>query len=424
MKKNNTTLNIWWKNFLTGVLATAVGVGLTFGVNNCVGHYKQKQAQRQAAMMAIYDIDEIIRQFIEDQQRDDAFFKVAMYMYTHQNELETVAMDSLWMAAEYLVHYTTSMPKWADDSSEKVFTSSMDVLHDLGDITFYDNVQECYHQRRHMLMLMENSATYKRPIPEEFVVEYRKHVPAADMDHNGMMNQKAMANLLRKMFRQQEVPLFMQKYLMRDREYHYFIDQLIRLNQENKFLMNVSDKDMEEYVKKHVNKTMLAKPKMIVGQWVTRKDNQVKTYQFRKDHTASATTEMKYRIGMYVESEEVNVYTLAPLTFTIDGQWELEGDSLRLDFNPETVQIMSFDLDLSNLPKSALEQAWDSLESRKQQYKESILQQIQTRTRWTWANKVSMGQTGNIMFWEEQYTMPWGMTETDKTQLLKARKTE
>lgn len=138
MKKNNTTLNIWWKNFLTGVLATAVGVGLTFGVNNCVGHYKQKQAQRQAAMMAIYDIDEIIRQFIEDQQRDDAFFKVAMYMYTHQNELETVAMDSLWMAAEYLVHYTTSMPKWADDSSEKVFTSSMDVLHDLGDITFYE----------------------------------------------------------------------------------------------------------------------------------------------------------------------------------------------------------------------------------------------------------------------------------------------
>ena len=122
MKWNNIRHKEWWKNFLTGVLATAIGVGLTFEVNNRVEHHKQKQAQFQTAMIAVYDIDEIVRHFLEDKKREDAFFKVAMYLYTHQDELETVAMDSLWMAASYLVYDPTEIPEWTDDSSEKVFT--------------------------------------------------------------------------------------------------------------------------------------------------------------------------------------------------------------------------------------------------------------------------------------------------------------
>ena len=34
MKK--ISINSWWSNFLTGVLATAIGVGLTFEVNKLV----------------------------------------------------------------------------------------------------------------------------------------------------------------------------------------------------------------------------------------------------------------------------------------------------------------------------------------------------------------------------------------------------
>ena len=418
--KCNIRLNEWWKTFLTGVLATAIGVGLTFEVNNRVEHHKQKQAQYQTAMMAVYDIDEIIRQFLEFKQQEDAFFKVAMYLYTHQEELEHVAMDSLWMAAVYLVYEPAQTPEWADDASEKVFTSSMDVLQDLGDIVFYDHVQECYLQRRDMLRRMEQSTSFRRPIPEEYVLEYRKHVPAINMDYNGMMNKPAMAGLLKQMFSRPEVTLYLQKYLLRDREYNIFIDKLICLNQENKYIMNITDEAMASYVAKHINKTMPAKPKLLVGQWEQRHNNRLKTYTFRQDHSASLRTQMDYRIGMYVEGEDVNVYMLAPLTFTIDGQWAIDGDSLRLDFRPETMQILSFDLDLNYLPKAALERNRDSLDSRKQQYLEAISRQIRD-TQWTWANKVSLSQSGTIMFWENEYTMPWGQTVTDHSQLLRQR---
>ena len=409
----------WWTNFMIGVMATAVGVGLTFGVNNLVEYQHHRQAQRQAAMMAIYDIDEIIRQFNEFKQRDDAFFKVTMYMYTHQDELETVAMDSLWMTAEYLTFSASEIPEWADESTEKVFTTSMDALQNIADITFCDNVQECYQRRRQLLLLLTSNVTYKRPISEEFVLEYRKHVPAANMDYAGMMNQKAMAGLVRKMFSQPEVPLFLQKYLLRDRDYSHFIYELVRRNMENKFIMNVKDDEIAAYVEKHINKTMPAKPKLLVGEWDARINNQQKTYTFRPNHSALSITQMEYRIGIYVEQEDVNVYMLAPLTYTIDGTWELDGDSLHLDFDPQTLKILSFDLDLNYLPKTALERAKDSLDARKQQYKEVIRQQLQAQANWSWSNKVSLGQSGQIMFWEESYAMPWGQILTEKSQLLK-----
>ena len=416
---SNFSLNAWWKSFLTGVLATAIGVGLTFAVNNSVSHHKQKQAQFQTAMMAVYDIDEIIRQFLEDMKTNDAFFKVTMYLYTHQEELERAAMDSLWMAAVYLVQDQTLKPDWADDSSEKVFTGSMDVLQDLGDIVFYDNVQECYRLRRNMMHRMEHATSFRRPIPEEMVLDYRKHVPAAQMDYNGMMNQTAMAGLLRQLFSRPEVPLYLQKYLLRDRDYHAFIDNLIRLNQENKFIMNITDEMMASYVEKHINKTIPAKPKLLLGQWEQRQNNQKKTYTFRRDHTASLTTQMDYRIGIYVEGEDVNVYMLAPLTFTIDGTWALSRDSLQLDFRPETMQILSFDLDFNYLPKAELERSADSLDARKQQYLETIDRQIRERTLWKWTNKVSLSQSATIMFWENEYAMPWGQTAINHSQLLR-----
>ena len=40
-------------------MGTAIGVGLTFAVSNWVENDKKAQVQRQTAMMAVYDIDEI-----------------------------------------------------------------------------------------------------------------------------------------------------------------------------------------------------------------------------------------------------------------------------------------------------------------------------------------------------------------------------
>ena len=193
----------WWQNFLIGVLATAVGVGLTFEVDHIVERHKQEQAKRQTAMMAIYDIDDIIHNFIRYKEKDDAFYKVAMYLFTHQDELETVSMDSLWMAGEYLFFYNAiDELEWADNSTELVFSGSMDAIQNLGDITFCENVQQCYLSRRNMVRGMENRSACKKPLPEDFIFQYRKQLPESELDYAGMMNKKAMAGLIRSAFKQ------------------------------------------------------------------------------------------------------------------------------------------------------------------------------------------------------------------------------
>ncbi len=87
---------------------------------------------------------------------------------------------------------------------------------------------------------------------------------------------------------------------------------------------------------------------------------------------------------------------------------------------PETVNITSFDLDLSSLPKSALERKKDSLEIKMKECEVFILQQIKA-IQWSWTYKVSISKIASMMFWERQYTLPWGQKETYKEQLVKIR---
>ena len=132
------------------------------------------------------------------------------------------------------------------------------------------------------------------------------------------------------------------------------------------------------------------------------------------------TNQTEINVTVTVEDENLDVSIVAPVTYTVDGQWQLEGDSLKMEFNPETVTLTSFDLDLSNIPQASLDRKRDSLEAKMQLYRGAILQQIKG-TRWSWAYKVSIAKTETSMFWENQYPLPWGQQQTYKEQLVKLR---
>lgn len=57
MKNNKKDVNPWWMQFWIAVLGTSIGVGLTFMVSGLLENRSRQQAQRQAAMMVIDDLD-------------------------------------------------------------------------------------------------------------------------------------------------------------------------------------------------------------------------------------------------------------------------------------------------------------------------------------------------------------------------------
>ena len=413
------TFSGWWTNFLTGVLATAVGVGLTFEVNHLVQRSNQKKAQRQAAMMAIYDIDEMARKFEISKTRDDAFYHAAMYLYTHQEELETTSIDSLWMALEYLYYDPSRTPEWVDESTEKVFTTSMDAMMSVGDISFYRNVQECYHLRRDMLNQFAQNATFRKPISEAFITEFRKTLPSTDFGHGGEMKHDALARFLQLVFRQQEVVLFLQKFHSRNSAYDRFDAQIRLLNQENKFIMNISDADMKRYIETYVNKVVPITEKQLIGQWEITRGSKTETYDVRKDGNLTYTMRTEMQMSLSFEEENMNVAVLTPLAFTAEGRWELWTDTFVFQLDSATMQILTYEFDKSNLPASFMESKKDSVDIMLAEHKMWITRSIKDMISRAEGHKASISKTGNMMIWEDQKTLPWGEIETDKRQFIK-----
>ena len=410
----------WWNNFLTGVIGTAIGVGLTFAINGIMTNHWKAESKRQTALMAVYDIDQIVKQIETHREREDAFFKVSMYMSTHQEEIETVSTDTLVMLLSYLVDEQSVSYDFANDSKERAFTSSMEALQNLGNIMFYDNVQACYQTRRELLNKMAKDFSFKRPVSEESYYKWIKEMGDDALGINGWLSEKALRALAKHAVQNQGLPYFFHKYFYRDRVYQETINYLMGINQENKLLMEITDEDMEEYIRNNVDKTKPATLKLIAGQWENQQDKQKQTYLLNRDNTATMTSHIETNLSFVVEEEKVTVSVVAPVTFTINGQWKLEEDSLFLSFDPETTNITDFDLDLSSLPKAALEREKDSIDIKTKQYEQYILQQIKAG-QWTLAYKVSMAKMGDIMFWEREYPLPWGQTETYKDQLVKIR---
>lgn len=408
----------WWNNFLSGVIGTAIGVGLTFAVNGMWANHKKAEAQRQTAMMAIYDIDKIAQQIEEYRSLEEAFFDVTMYLQTHQEEIATVSLDTLQMAVCYLLEDPSVIPDFSNDSKEKAFTSSMEALQNLENIQFYDNVQECYQQRRELLLNMEQSIGFKRPISQEYYTQQIKQLGIEDIGPYGNLGEKALSKILQDAFQQEGIAYFLRKYFSRNRILVDAINKLDRLNRENKLLMNITYEDMDDYIRNNVDKTKPATLRLIVGQWKKQQTDQPQIYNLNKDNSATMTSHLKYNIMLQLQEEDLTVSVFVPVTYTINGQWDLSGDSLRLDFDTNTVNITSFDFDLNSLPKTTLERQKDSIDYKKQECRNAIQQQIKL-AKWSWTNKVSIGKTGNIMIWETQYTLPWGQTKTNTEHLLK-----
>ena len=160
------------KELLISIIGTAIGLGLTFAVDRSVENNKQQHAQRETALMAVCDIDEIMQGIREEIHLEDCLFNVAMYISTHQEQIETMSDDSLNMAFKYLYDNPAEVKEWTIDTKENAFNSSMEARKNLGNNKFYDNVLSCYYIRRSLMKTMEKTLMFSRPLKSEMYEEF------------------------------------------------------------------------------------------------------------------------------------------------------------------------------------------------------------------------------------------------------------
>ena len=319
-----------WGSFFVTVLGTAIGVALTFIVSGILERRSKAQVQRLTAIMVIHDIDnsiKIIKEMREEEERNGELLRFAL---KQRDQLEGMPFDTLSRVLGVLIDSRSVFS--FDTSKEKIFNSDLDTWQNLGNMAFLDNVQTFYHYRKGAQDAINESTMWERPIPNE---EYMQLI----MD-SGWVTEEEFAAILQ--------PLLEEK-LHENRVVYYinvsstrldYLTQLIDywtgLNDENKFLMGLTDQELEDYVN-NINKkgVSLTKSKLL-GHWVLTIGEQTNEYDFHGDQRydfsvdyASSFRQMRFFAGRL------------KMTLSYSGEWAFQGDSLVLtpDYNTADVIV-------------------------------------------------------------------------------------
>ena len=396
--ENPQTRYAWLKPLLISIFGTAIGVGLTFLANNAVGKKHQQAAQRETAIMAVCDIDEIAQGLKEEILLEDSLFKVAMYVWSHQETIDSFPMDTLIMAFEYLYDDPMTVKSWTADTKENAFNSGIDARMNIGNNQFYDNVQSCYYMRRSLIKVMAESPMFRRPISNDNYEEFLQKLDPNDIDQSGNPSPDAMRKAMKRFMSQGATALYIKRYFARRDAYMRFANRLERLNSENRLLMNISDEDIEAYIKRNSNNISDQAPaELLLGTWEMRLNNYENTYVFHQNNECEFTNMTSCQLQFQLKEEQKEVFVLCPMTIYMTGQWELTDDTLTIDLNTKNAEILSFDVDLSSLPQSAIDRM-DSLDIKTEMMKDYFLEMIRQQSHKD-VNVISFDKSGNSMMW-------------------------
>ena len=397
--KKQQPLHTWLIQLLISIFGTAIGVGLTFFVNNVVEKKHQRAAQRETAIMAVCDIDEIVQGLKEEIALEDSLLKVAMYVSSHQEMIDSFSMDTLNMAFKYLYDNPMTVKEWTSNTKENAFNSGIDARINIGNNHFYDNVQSCYYERRSLMKVMEDAPMFRRPISKEDYEGFLQKLSQNDIDYNGEPSLNAMREAMKQFMAQETTALYFKRYFARRDAYMWVVNKLERLNRENKLLMNISDKDIEEYIKWNSDNVSQQSPAdLLLGSWELRMNNYQNTYVFHENNNFEITAMTSFQGQFKFDEEQQEVFVLCPMTLFMTGKWELKGDTLTIDYNCSKAEMLSFDIDRSSFPQAALDRMKDSLEIKIEMMKGYILEALRQQSRKE-VNIVSFDKSGNSMLW-------------------------
>jgi hypothetical protein len=396
----------WWMQFLISVVGTAIGVGLTFAVSKAVENHNQEQAQRLTAMMIIHDIDETIDLLKTMKEREDQSYNAAMFALEHIDQMDSVPIDMLEKVLEFIL---------ADDqefrfntSNEKVFHSSQDTWKNIGSIKFIDNAQTFFYERQEFQEVCNKADNWLRPVT-------MKEYNMINVE-NGIMTSEEIHLLawefLRNKLMDKKVQYFIHLSPWRSIQYKTFIDSWSRMNDENKFLMSITDEEMEDYVNKINRNGIAVTESSLVGTWIqSMTDGDSTVYEFRKNYTFTYVDVSTIVVQHFDFHGNVIVRTSGK------GTWAIEKDSLvrKLDADAYDTEVDASHVVVQAGKESSLN---ESVEAYTQYVKDYYIQYSKKNDRIV--RLARLDASHNKMEWKGLYTNDQG--EKEETVVYLKRK--
>ncbi len=313
------------KELLLTILATTISIVLTFGTAHFLDLRQADQARRQTAMMLIHDIDESVAVLNNLAEGEEIQKAAIQYVIEHFDQIESLPEDTLSTAVTMMG--TIFAPgKYFDESKEKVFNSGQETWKNLDDVSFVDNMESFYEARHYVETMISQSPQWKYPISEGEYYDWIVQIKSSNQSQ-----QASYAALLKEKLSNPKIKYYIDCSSYRARFLRQYAQSWKRLSDRNKFIMNIDDEELAEYIKKSQRSGRTVSNSDIIGLWeyeMTGKDLQY--YDFTKSGTFSRKSISHYANPFY--SGDIIV------TSTYGGKWDINGDSLTLNFSPATAK--------------------------------------------------------------------------------------
>ena len=126
------------KQFLLSIFATSISIALTFGTAAILDYQKKQGEKREIVMMVMYDMYNSLQPI----EKADSNIQQAMDMQLQIAE-DTSKFDALRYKLALL------MPKAEyTETTERIFSSSIETINTVGNVLFTENVAEFYQMRK------------------------------------------------------------------------------------------------------------------------------------------------------------------------------------------------------------------------------------------------------------------------------------
>ena len=363
--KQGNSHHSWWMQFLISVLGTAIGVGLTFAISHRIENKKKEQAQRLTAMMVIHDIDESVNSLKTMKEYMETHYNAMMYAKEHLDQLDSVSVDTLYKAIEFIM--TDDQDFRFDMSKEKIFHSSPETWQNLGSMKFIDNVQSFYFDRQSFQDLRNSSNLWREPLS---ISEFEKlKINNSELSVDEYMDQynASLRALLKEQLEDNHINYYIEYTPWRLTVLVQLIEKWSMMNDENKFLMSITDDELENYVNS-INKSGIAlNEKSLIGTWeVSPSEESLMEWNYCKDHTYSATTIASSAVNLPFAQGKIIIH------INEEGTWTLKGDSIVQFANVDALDV---GVDANNLVAFSGRQ--DMCDNWVQEFEEDLLKNYQ-----------------------------------------------
>ncbi len=313
------------KELLLTIIATTISIVLTFGTAAWFEKREADKARRLLAMTIISDIDQSLEVVKNRIKYEDECCAISYYLMRNCHRLEEIGSDSILAFIYYVTDFGFPRELEMATSNEHIFNSSQDSWRTLSDKKFLGNVQDFYSARSLMERQRKESVFFQKPISGE--EEY-----SLIMELDDMKSDEAILATCRRLLQTPRVQNYIGWSSERRSLYNSLL-QYINVNEENKFLMGITEKELEEFRNQSLMVIRRAKEADLVGTWdavLTSDDNHTE-YTFRKDRTFTTLQTKKWNHYCFRGKITTQI--------TVSGHWEIVGDTLVKSFDLQTLKI-------------------------------------------------------------------------------------